>query len=311
MPIKLDIKPNLDEAAARREAAKTQRVFESAGKQAGSQFGKQFTGGLQSAQTDVAKMGRSFAQMYDKAADAAGKLRVEETKLKELREKGVTGSKLVAQVEREDAARRAEARSVRETAAAYKELQSAQRGTSAGSGGGLSAMMRPPSGGSGLFSSFGKDAAAGFSKSFSSAFKGGAVGGMVGTAVMGIFSNIAGPISRVASSLGKEFAGAFMASMKTGIDFQRIQNEFQGVTKSNPAQMARATGKARELGGDPTMPGVSAAGAMSTITALTKGGFTAQQAMDGARGRWSWRRRRRLRARMPPRFCPTTSTCSG
>jgi proline dehydrogenase len=130
VPIKLDLKPTLDEAAARRETAKAERVFANAGKNIGNSFSKSFTGGLQSASSDVQKLSREFQRMYDKAADSAGKLAVEERKLSEIRSKGVDGSRLVAQVEKTNAARRNEARQVREVAAAYKELQSAQRSSS-------------------------------------------------------------------------------------------------------------------------------------------------------------------------------------
>lgn len=112
MPIKLDLRPELDQAAARREANKAQQVFANAARGIGDSFSKSFSGGLQSAQSDVRKLATAYQKMYDKASDSAGKLRIEEEKLSEAREKGVTGSRLTSQIEKTNAARRAEARNV-------------------------------------------------------------------------------------------------------------------------------------------------------------------------------------------------------
>lgn len=263
MGISLDIAPSLDIAAARREANKVSDIFRKASTGIGTEFSKNFSGGLREASSDVQKLAIEYRRAYDKAADSAGKLRVQEEKLKELRDSNVTGSRLSAQAERVAAAMRAEARAVRETSSAYKQMN--QAATS----------VRP-----GALSKYGSEAAAGFQSKFTDGLKGGAIGAGIALAIQGGLSSVV----KAGETLGRAFAGALESSIRTGVNFDRIVNEFQGVTQATASGVEQMKAKARELGSDVTLPGVSTAQAGQAITQLVKDGFTAQQALEGVRG---------------------------
>ncbi|GAB7069782.1 phage tail tape measure protein [Mycobacterium hodleri] len=83
-------------------------------------------------------------------------------------------------------------------------------------------------------------------------------------------------------------AGGFVASIKevvgTGLDYDKALNEMQGVTNATGQQMAAVSAKARQLGTDNTLAGVSASDAATAMGVLAKGGFDVQQSMDGVRG---------------------------
>lgn len=187
MGISLDIAPSLDIAAARREANKVSDIFRKASTGIGTEFSKNFSGGLREASSDVQKLAIEYRRAYDKAADSAGKLRVQEEKLKELRDSNVTGSRLSAQAERVAAAMRAEARAVRETSSAYKQMN--QAATS----------VRP-----GALSKYGSEAAAGFQSKFTDGLKGGAIGAGIALAIQGGLSSVV----KAGETLGRAFADA-------------------------------------------------------------------------------------------------------
>lgn len=79
--------------------------------------------------------------------------------------------------------------------------------------------------------------------------------------------------------------GAAVAAIgKIGIEYENNLNTLKAVTDATGAQMDQVAKKARELGADINLPGVSAAGAAKAMTELSKAGFTVQQSMDAARG---------------------------
>jgi phage-related protein len=79
--------------------------------------------------------------------------------------------------------------------------------------------------------------------------------------------------------------GAAVAEIgKIGIAYEDNLNIFKAVTSATGKQMDAVSAKARALGSDINLPGVSAAGAASAMTELAKAGFTVQQAMDAAKG---------------------------
>lgn len=79
--------------------------------------------------------------------------------------------------------------------------------------------------------------------------------------------------------------GAAVAQIgKIGIAYEDNLNIFKFVSKATAAQMDTVAAKARALGADVKLPGVSAAGAAAAMTELAKAGFTVQQAMDAAQG---------------------------
>ena len=69
-----------------------------------------------------------------------------------------------------------------------------------------------------------------------------------------------------------------------GMDYERSQNQFQAVTGASADEMTRAGQTAKDLGNDIKLPGASAQTATAAMLELAKGGLTAQEAMDAARG---------------------------
>lgn len=93
----------------------------------------------------------------------------------------------------------------------------------------------------------------------------------------------------IAQSLGTllipvGFAAAVAAIGKIGMQYEDALNIMQSVTKATGAEMDQVAEKARQLGTDITLPGVSAAGAAEAMVELSKAGFSVQQAMDAAQG---------------------------
>jgi TP901 family phage tail tape measure protein len=77
-------------------------------------------------------------------------------------------------------------------------------------------------------------------------------------------------------------AAAVGSIAKIGIAYENNLNIFKVVSKATGDQMAQVAEKARQLGADVKLPGVSAAGAAAAMTELAKAGFTVQQSMDAA-----------------------------
>lgn len=96
------------------------------------------------------------------------------------------------------------------------------------------------------------------------------------------FSKLRGELGPLLIPLG--IGGAVAAIGKIGIEYENNLNILQSVTRATGEQMQDVAKKARELGADVQLPGVSAAGAAKAMTELSKAGFTVQQSMDAARG---------------------------
>jgi TP901 family phage tail tape measure protein len=71
---------------------------------------------------------------------------------------------------------------------------------------------------------------------------------------------------------------------KIGMAYEDNLNIFQSVTKATGSQMDAVAAKARALGADVKLPGVSAAGAAEAMTELAKSGLSVAQSMDAAKG---------------------------
>jgi hypothetical protein len=84
------------------------KVFQGVGKKAG----KDVSSGLKSTEADLKKASDAYTKFQDKASDALGKVRTEESKLAKLREQGTGGPQLVAAEERLATARRNSARAI-------------------------------------------------------------------------------------------------------------------------------------------------------------------------------------------------------
>lgn len=84
-----------------------------AGRNAGKSFSDAISGAGRDAEGVLKKFGDKASDAYDKARDAAGKLRAEQEKLDNLQKSGAGSQKLIAQSEAVEKARRAEARAIR------------------------------------------------------------------------------------------------------------------------------------------------------------------------------------------------------
>jgi phage-related minor tail protein len=104
------------------------KVFQGVGKKAG----KDVSSGLKSTEADLKKASDAYTKFQDKASDALGKVRTEESKLAKLREQGTGGPQLVAAEERLATARRNSARAITDAKRAHGDLDAAQRAAAGG-----------------------------------------------------------------------------------------------------------------------------------------------------------------------------------
>ncbi|MFI7168179.1 phage tail tape measure protein [Rhodococcoides fascians] len=77
---------------------------------------------------------------------------------------------------------------------------------------------------------------------------------------------------------------AFGEVISAGNDFTTELNTMQAVSSATAEQMALVSERAKQLGNDIDLPNTSASDAAAAMTELAKGGFSVQQAMDGAKG---------------------------
>ena len=104
--------------------------------------------------------------------------------------------------------------------------------------------------------------------------------------------SMAGPLA-TAGKLGTQLgillgvgslAAAGTQIVKIGNDFKSALNELAGVSQATEQQLAAVSARARELGSDATLIGVSAGDAAAAMTELSKGGMSVEQAMSAAHG---------------------------
>ncbi len=112
MAITLDVITKVVEGSLKDSSTTVEKHFARAGEQAGTGFSKSFSKSI----TNSTELQKTF----DKAADSAGRLRVEQQKLNELQEKGVGGARLIAQQEKLAKVHRETERAVRDTTNAYQ-----------------------------------------------------------------------------------------------------------------------------------------------------------------------------------------------
>ena len=130
MPITLPVEATADDRSFNQVADRAKQRFA----RAGQESGKAFTKGLDDAasKADPKSVDR-WSKAYDKVADSTGRVRVEESKLADLRNRGANNTRLIAQSEALERARRAEARATREARNAYKEYEDSASSGSLGS----------------------------------------------------------------------------------------------------------------------------------------------------------------------------------
>ncbi|MCV7434811.1 phage tail tape measure protein [Mycolicibacterium bacteremicum] len=235
MAVKIPFEAALDDRSATAVSSRVERIFADAGKDAGRQFSKQFGATAQSVDAEMQKIGDKAKDAYDKASDAAGKLRAEEAKLKDLRDRGARDSQIVSQAERLEAARRAETRAIRDATNALKDYEQASQGAGARGGQGFLDGLRSGVGGAGASGSdMAEEFAGGFAGS-SALLRLGAAGGPIGLALAGV--------ATIGVIAGRQLGQAVADGMAT----IQLQDQFQaamGLSESSMAQYAAAAGSA-------------------------------------------------------------------
>lgn len=290
-----------------------ERTFAGAGREAGAAFGKGFKTGSKEVESAAAE----YRRAYDKVADTTGKAKTAEQELQRLRDKSksqaseveaaakrvakardeegkesraaaeaerqlarakdqaaATDTKIIRTAENIAKANRDQARQARDAVAAYRELQEAERRASS----------RP-----GIFGSTARGGANLASGAFSQSsivnqFSGlgrGAGGAFVAGAAAAI---VAGGLVRAAESAARAAVGVMKDVFDRGVNLERTFNKLQGVTRSNPRDMARFRDVSRALGADLTLPGVTSKKAAEAMLELSKGGLDRDQVLSSVRG---------------------------
>lgn len=104
-------------------------------------------------------------------------------------------------------------------------------------------------------------------------------GGLVGmTKAAGVAAKASGVALAVSAGV------AAVAIGKIGMGYQDSLNVFRAVSGANADQMRMVADRAKELGNDLTLPGVSAAGAAAAMTEMAKAGLSVEQSMAAAKG---------------------------
>lgn len=130
----------------------------------GKDFGKQF---VQSSESELKRLGDTYRQVYDKAADAADKLKVAQAGIEDLEKKGITtGQRWERAQAAKSKATRDHERAVRTATDAYKDMERAQKSAedaASRSGGGFLDRLKGRAAEAG---SAGSEAASGFVEGF-------------------------------------------------------------------------------------------------------------------------------------------------
>lgn len=119
MPITLPVKADPDLRSFERTANQAEKTFGRAGSEAGKAFAKNLDEAVSRADPKAVD---KWTNAYDKVADAAGKVRVEEAKLADLRNRNASDARLISQSEALERARRGETRAMRDAGKAYADL---------------------------------------------------------------------------------------------------------------------------------------------------------------------------------------------
>lgn len=221
-----------------------------AGRSAGRGAGAAMAQGLASQASLVAAASDRIARLRGKEADAAGKVRIAEERLREVRASETAKSSQVV--------------------AAEERLSTARRNLSTASVAATRAS---------------RDNATAMSQANTSAQEHGRVlGGLAGTAqqagtqMVGFAKSLSGIGSATAAVAG------LSKIVTIGNDFTRSLNTMGAVSAATDSQLAAVSQRAKELGNDISLPGVSASDAAAAMTELAKGGFSVEQSMQAAKG---------------------------
>lgn len=232
MGIPLSVDAKLDERTATAAANRAEKVFADAGRNAGKSFSDSFSNSARDVDQSVKKIGDKASDAYDKARDAAGRLRTEEEKLKKLRDEGASNDRVVSQVERVEKARRAEVRAIRDATNAYRDYQDAAENASRGSGG------------------FASGLAAGFGDAGRSAgdnFSGGLGSGLTAARMSGIGVTAGAAIGAGLVTAGIAAGRMFIGAVQDGMATIQLRDQFQaamGLDEASMSRYANAAGQA-------------------------------------------------------------------
>ncbi|WP_374159074.1 transglycosylase family protein [Mycobacterium sp. G7A2] len=97
-----------------------------AGEQGGKEFAEGVAGGIKRGERDVERALGKYERLYDKVADATGRVRTEQAKLDSVMNSG-NQARIIAQTEKLEKARRDEARAIKDAEKAYKGYESAAK----------------------------------------------------------------------------------------------------------------------------------------------------------------------------------------
>lgn len=238
MGVQFSVEAKADDRSFSRAADRAERVFAQAGKDASRVFSEGFTNGAKDAEDSIKRFGTKASDAYDKAADAAGKLRAEEAQLQKLRDRG-DDTQIIRQAEKVAAARRADARATRDATSAYREYVDATEKASRSANTSLLGGLKSQAGNA---ASLGRDMADGFSGGFSggvanaaSIARLGAAGGPIGAALMGL--------TAVGVLVGSRLGSAIADGMATTATTDLFQSRM-GLDEKSMAQYAKAAGGA-------------------------------------------------------------------
>lgn len=239
MSVDIPVGAAADQRSWKRVADDATRTFGNAGKDAGREFANALSGSSKGVEQALKRMGDKASDAYDKAADAVGKLKSEEAQLQRLRNRDADGAQIIRQAERVEAARRSEARAVRDATKAYREYQDAADDAGRRNNTNILGGIRAQTGQS---AQLGRDMADGFSGGFVNGVSGaasiarlGAAGGPIGAALMGL--------TAVGVLVGSRVAGAIADGMATTATKDLFQSRM-GLDEKSIGQFATAAGHA-------------------------------------------------------------------
>jgi TP901 family phage tail tape measure protein len=258
------------------------KVFGGISKSASKALSEGLGDGVKEAEAKVKASSDKIESLLNKQADATGKLRVATERLNEVRDKG-TGTQVARAEEARAKALREQATMTKSLTSETNALERAQKQLAdaqerANRTPSTSRRDRLTSGASDLLNGIGSESAIvgrfdGLGKAGGKAF---AVGAAAALAAGGLFA--------AGAKAADLLYDGFKSVVETGIDFERTLNNFQGVTRSTPEQMAKMSAAARALGSDVTLAGASSSSAALAMTELAKAGFSVDESIKAARG---------------------------
>lgn len=234
MGIPVPVSATVDERSFKQAGDKAERAMAEAGRNAGRTFSEAIGDATKDAEGSLKKFGDKASDAYDKARDAAGRLRTEEEKLQALRQRAAGNDQIVAQVERVEKARRAETRAIRDAKDALADYYA-----EAGKGGSTAGQML----------------ARGLAEGMSGTRIGAVAGGEI---TSGLMSGTAGAGAMMGAAIGAGIvaaAGVAVAGLWSGIQegmaslrMKDLMQTRMGIDDASMHRMGDAAGRAYAAG---------------------------------------------------------------